>query len=206
MTSGAHRIFLSGVPSTDGNVFFVTADGFLLERHFDQTRSNIGGLWSNHKKPPNDAELISIANIVDAHTLRACSVWAIGADGNLYELIFMDENNKPIASSDSRAATTLGGRYPNSRWHHHGSPAGARLAPLPGVALKDANAVGSIFLRTEGGDLAERWWDAQSKAWQWIDVSRLPFPPRAQFDPFLPPHGSMATRTMARLSLRLERC
>ena len=27
----------------------------------------------------------------------------------------------------------------------------------PGVALKDLNAVGSIFLRTESGDLVERW-------------------------------------------------
>ena len=72
---------------------------------------------------------------------RACSVWAIGADGNLYELIFMDENNKPIASSDSHAAATLEGRPPNSRWHHHGAPAGARLAPLPGVALKVRFAV-----------------------------------------------------------------
>ena len=46
-----HRIYLGGVPSTEGNVFFVAEDGRLLERQFDQTRSNVGGLWSDHGSP-----------------------------------------------------------------------------------------------------------------------------------------------------------
>jgi hypothetical protein len=59
-------------------------------------------------------------------------------------------------------------------WQEHGlADDGARLAPLAGVALKDLNAVGSLFLRTEAGDLVERWWDAhgppKKRGWHWIN-------------------------------------
>ena len=53
-------VFLAGVPSSEGNVFFITAQGELLERQFDQGRSNVGGMWSNHGKP-DDSELVTAA-------------------------------------------------------------------------------------------------------------------------------------------------
>lgn len=75
-------------------------------------------------------------------------------------------------------------------WQEHGlASGGVRFAPLSGVALRDLNAVGSLFLRTENGELMERWWDANPvspvvgtpeaavasagaatvKGWQWIN-------------------------------------
>ena len=144
-----HRIYLGGVPSTEGNVFFVAEDGRLLERQFDQTRSNVGGLWSDHGSPDG----IKLVACVDAHTLSYGSVFAIGADGHLYMLDTAEEI-----------------------WHDHGLADGSPLAPLPGVALQDLNAVGSLFLRTQEGKLVERWWDANSrkKAWHWISHGHPP--------------------------------
>jgi hypothetical protein len=67
------------------------------------------------------------------------------------------------------------------------------------VALRDLNAVGSLFMRSEKGELVERWWDAHSRnhGWHWINVSQRPLhtPHRqptpsgnaAAFPPSLPP-------------------
>ena len=77
-------------------------------------------------------------------------MFCIGSDGKLYELSM------------------------ETSWREHGlTDEGHKLAPLPGIALKDLNAVGSLFLRTESGDLVERWWDAHSRkrGWHWINVS-----------------------------------
>jgi hypothetical protein len=112
-SSEDHRIFLGGVPSTEGNVFFIAEDGRLLERQFDQMGSNVGGMWSDHGRPDNNVKLVAC---VDAHTLSYGSVFTIGADGHLYNL-----------------------ETASGKWEDHGLADGAKLAPLPGVALEDLN-------------------------------------------------------------------
>jgi hypothetical protein len=83
VTSDDSRICLSGVPSTDGNVFFISHDGRLLERRFEQARSNSGGMWTDHGKPRRGVDIVSI---LDAHTLLYGSIFCIGNDGKMYEL------------------------------------------------------------------------------------------------------------------------
>ena len=108
-----HRIFLGGVPSTEGNVFFISEDGRLLERQFDQMGSNVGGMWSDHGKPDGQIKLVAC---VDAHTLSYGAVFVIGADGHLYNL-----------------------ETASGKWEDHGLADGAKLAPLVGAALEDLN-------------------------------------------------------------------
>ena len=122
-SSENHRIYLGGVPSTEGNVFFVAEDGRLLERQFDQTRSNVGGMWSDHGMPGKALDSpVKLVAVVDAHTLSYGSVFSIGADGHLYNLETVSSGNAAPAD-----------------WVDHGLADGSRLAPLPGVALKDLN-------------------------------------------------------------------
>ncbi len=111
-----HRIFLGGVPSTEGNVFFISEDGRLLERQFDQMGSNVGGMWSDHGKPSGKVKLVAC---VDAHTLSYGAVFVIGADGHLYNL-----------------------ETASGKWEDHGLADGSKLAPLAGVALEDLNGAG----------------------------------------------------------------
>ena len=121
-SSENHRIYLGGVPSTEGNVFFIAEDGKLLERQFDQTRSNVGGMWSDHGMPGTEANApVKLVAVVDAHTLSYGSVFSIGADGHLYNL------------------ETITGDAAPADWADHGLADGSKLAPLPGVALKDLN-------------------------------------------------------------------
>ena len=66
VTSTGDEIFMSGVPAPDGNVFFVSADGRLLERHFDGGLFD-GGMWTDHGTPSRGVSLVAIA---DARTLQ----------------------------------------------------------------------------------------------------------------------------------------
>lgn len=87
VTNKNDRIFLSGVASEDGNVYFISSDGRLLERQFAQSPTaedpNVGGhgLWSDHGKPKGNKGSVAVASIVDAHTLSFESIFCVGTDG-----------------------------------------------------------------------------------------------------------------------------
>ena len=57
-----------------------------------------------------------------------------------------------------------------ARFHNHKSPRGTIVSPIAGVAIKDGETgVGSLFVRTEMGTLAELWWDPEQGIFVWIE-------------------------------------
>jgi hypothetical protein len=70
VTSPGDQIYLSGVPSNEGNIFFISSDGRLLERQFERNHQSAtvsgGAMWTDHGTP---ARAVGVVAIVDAHTL-----------------------------------------------------------------------------------------------------------------------------------------
>ena len=93
------------------------------------------------------SKIFNFVAIVDAHNVREETLFCVTSRGELVELRTGD----------------------HSSFTNHGSPEGTILSPVMGAVIKATSGLGSLFVRTEMGTLAELWWDAEQEEFEWVD-------------------------------------
>eukprot|EP00249_Psilotum_nudum_P011412 c23156_g1_i1 orf=71-1756(+) len=120
-------------------VFFVNSNGSLIELIVALHRFS----WKDCGHPST----AYVSFILDQEVLRYRVVFVVGSDGQLYHFNRVTQN-----------------------WHAHSQPVHIVLSRIPGTVIRPTyeSMVGSLFMRSEDGELVEFHWD-NSDGWTWID-------------------------------------
>eukprot|EP00854_Cymbomonas_tetramitiformis_P004596 gene4596-5629_t len=136
-------------PASDDCEYFIGADGALKELSV--------AAWSLEWRCLGRPEAAPLMAIADSQVLRPRVVFCIGKDGRLYQY---------------NTATQT--------WTIHESNPSIVLSPLPGTTVRPSagSTAGSLFLRTESGELVERQWQPHGGgaegSWQWVEHGLAP--------------------------------
>ena len=114
----------------------------------------IVGTWElvGSENVPVDDALVFARMTITEDRIQTRSVFLVTGDGQLVEYIThvkpSKQASKPLGTKASSGSTHLSN---NIKVRRHGRPSSGPISDKPGLALRDLNSVGSLFLRTTKG-------------------------------------------------------